>query len=157
MGIDMHHAHGPVFALEGAQDGERHRVVAAQGQRPAIVAQDLVIGLLDDLDALLEIEGVDGDIADIGDGEAVEGRPWPCCRDGSGSSRPGSGATEAGARAVGGADVEGTPTAGVEPRRGQARQAHHGGGAAEARHLIAAEGLVMGLGHEGFSRFRAAD
>jgi hypothetical protein len=57
----------------GAQDGQRERVIAAQRQRLAAVAEDLVDALLDDADGLLQIEGVDGDIADVGDAQAVEG------------------------------------------------------------------------------------
>ena len=118
MGVDMHHADGPVLLLQGAQDRQRDGVIAAHGQRLAVVAEDLVVGRLDDVDALQQVEGVDRDIADIGDRQAVEGRR--AGRHVVGADQAALGAdlarAEPCAGAVGGSDVEGhADETGIEP------------------------------------------
>jgi hypothetical protein len=114
------------------------------------MAEDVVEALLDDADGLLEVEGVDGDVADIGDAQGLEGGgprrhvvgPQHA-RFGADLARP-----VAGAGAVRGADVHGhADEAGIEafaePLR-QLGQPHHRRRPGEARHLVAAERLVVG-------------
>jgi hypothetical protein len=58
----------------------------------------------------------------------------------------------AGAGTVRGADIHGdSDEAGVEPVGARlCRQAHHGGGTAETRHLVAAQGLIEISRHDRF-------
>jgi hypothetical protein len=105
----------------------------------------------DDGDALLEVEGVDRDIADISDAQGIERcRPR---RHVVGPDEAGFSAdlprSEAGAGAVGGSDIERDPDKRriQSFRRRQCRQTHHGRWAAETRHLVAAERLMKGLVH----------
>jgi hypothetical protein len=125
-------------------------MVAAERQRLAAVPDDIAVGIGDDVDAFRQVERVDRHIADIGHLQAVEGRG--ARRHVVGADHAALGADlarpEARARPVRGADIHGdADEAGVEPfRRQLRRQAHHGGGAAEARHLVAAERLVERLG-----------
>ncbi len=149
MRIDMDEAQRPVLAPHRPQDRQHDGVVAAERQRPAAMREDLVIGRLDDVDALLKIEGVDGDVADIGDRQAVEGRRARGHVVGPDQAAFGANLARPEARAgpVGGAGVERhAHEAGIQTLRArQARQAHHGRRAAEARHLVAAERLVVNL------------
>ncbi len=146
VGIHVDDAERAVLAMQRTQDGQHDGVVAAQGEGTATVGDDDVVGLFDDGDARREVEGVDSDVADVGNLQAVEGR-----RPGRhvvGPDEAGLGAyrarPETRAAAVRGTDVERhADEAGVEIlgiRLG--RQPHHGRGPAEAGHLVAAERLV---------------
>ena len=132
-------------------------MVATERQGNDIVGQDFLAEEFgDDGNGFGQVKGVDGHIADIGHGERIEGR-------GAGghiigAQQHGFGAdltgTEARAAAVGSADIErDTDKAGIEAGGGfQQRQAHHGGDAAEARHLVATQGLVMDFVHRKYPR-----
>src|SRR5436190_5710883 len=121
-------------------------MITAKRQRNAVMGEDVVIGLSDDVDGLLEIEGVDGDVADIRHVEGIE-RHRPC-RHVIGADHAGFGADLTGAvastRAVRCADVDRhAHEAGAEPfGRGLGGQPHHRGGPGKARHLVAAVRLV---------------
>ncbi len=146
VGVHVDDAQRAVSAMQGAHYRQHDGVVATEGQGTAAVGNDAIVGFFDDLDAGCQVEGVDGDVADIGDLQAVEGR-----RPGRhvvGPDEGGLGAngarSETCAAAVRGADVQRhADEAGVESLRvGLRRQAHHGGRTGEARHLVAAERLV---------------
>jgi hypothetical protein len=106
------------------------------------VLEDLVVVRRDDIDRLLQIEGVDRHIADVGNLNAVEG---------GSPRRHVVGAkhaafitdltrSEACAGSVRRADIErNADEADIEPFGGRLRrQPHHRGGATEPRHLVAA-------------------
>lgn len=55
------------------QDRVADRVIAAKRQRNAVVLEDLADVAGDDLHVGRQVEGVDGDVADIGHLQAFEG------------------------------------------------------------------------------------
>ena len=151
MGVHMDQGDRPVQLLHGAQDRQGQGVVAAQGQRNGAGRQDGIEAVFDKADGLLQVEGVDRHVADVGDLQAVEGRR--AGRHVVGPEHAGLGAdltrSMPGAGAVRGADVHRhADEAGIQAGGGLlGRQAHHGGRAGEARHGVTAERLVESVGH----------
>ena len=150
--VHMDHRHRAMRGIERAQDRQCNGVVAAERERDAARRDDGAVVLVDDLDRLLQVEGVDRHVTQIGHLQRVKRR-------GAGghvvgADQAGFGAdlawAEAGTGAVAGADVQRhTDEACVQAlwarRHGQT---HHGGEAAKARHLVAALRLVESSGHE---------
>jgi ribosomal protein L34 len=66
MGVDMDQRDRPVAFLDRAQDRPGQRVVAAQRQRDRAVGEDAAVVVGDDVHGLLQVEGVDRHIADVG-------------------------------------------------------------------------------------------
>ena len=135
-----------VLLRHGAQDRIGDGVVAAERQRNAVLGENAVIGVGDDVHAFRQVERVDRHVADVGDLQAVEGcgaRRHVVGPDEAGFG-PDLARPEARAGAVRCADVHRhADEAGVEPLgRGLSRQPHEGRRRAEARHLVAAERLV---------------
>ena len=151
VGVYLHETHRAVLALQRPQDREDDRVVAAHCQRLAVVVEDLVVRRFDEGNRLLQIEGIDGHIADVGDRQAVERRR--ARRHVVGPNQAAFGTdlarAEAGAGAVGRAGVHRhADEADIEVLgAGETRQTKHRRQSAEARHLVAAERLVQGLAH----------
>ncbi|MOA12114.1 hypothetical protein D3C78_1320830 [compost metagenome] len=149
--VDVHQADLAVLLVDGTQDRQGDGVVAAQGQGDHVVFEDVVVGLLDDPHGIQQVEGVDRDVADVGNRQRVERRSASGHvvranhhRFSTDFARP-----ETGARAQGSTDVqrhayEGSVQAGSGIQVGES---HHGGDAAEARHFVAAQWLVKNLVH----------
>ena len=144
--VHVHQPHRPVALVQGAQDRQRDRMVAAKCDRAAAGGDDAVVGRGDQLDRIEQVVGVGRDVTDIGHLQRVERRragghvvgPQQD-RLGADLSRP-----EARAAAIGRAQVEGhAHEACVQAFGGLlVGQAHHRRDAGEARHLVAAERLI---------------
>ena len=63
----MNDAELAVLTVQGAHDGQHDGVIAAESEGAAAVGDDCVVGFLDDFDAGREVEGVNSDVADVGD------------------------------------------------------------------------------------------
>ena len=74
VGIDVDQADRAMLLGDGTQHRQGDGVIAAQRQRYAVVAQHLIVELLDDVHALGQVEGVDRHIADVRHLQAIEGR-----------------------------------------------------------------------------------
>ncbi|MCY1516385.1 hypothetical protein D9M68_510130 [compost metagenome] len=151
MGVDMDERHRSVFLGNRLQDRIADRVISAERQRNAVMLEDLADVAGDDLHVGRQVEGVDGDVADIGDLQTFEGccprrhvvgtdhhrlgadLPWPVARAG----------------AVGRADIHGDPNeARIEAfSRRRGGKAHHRAWATEAGHVVAAQRLIEFLIH----------
>ena len=146
VGIDMDQADRAVLLGDGAQHRQGDGVIAAQRQRYAVVAQHLIVELLDDVHALGQVEGVDRHIADVRHLQAIEGRGAGGHVVGAQHARFIADLTRAEtcARTVGGTDVQrNADEGGVQAFRGfLSRQTHHGGRAAETWHVVAAQRLI---------------
>ncbi|MNQ87227.1 hypothetical protein D3C85_1024420 [compost metagenome] len=159
VGVDVHQANLAVLLMDRTQDRQGDGVVAAQGQRQDAVLEDAVVFLLDDAHGFQQVEGVDGDVADVGHIQRIEGSSTgghvvraDHHRFGTDFAR-----AEAGTGTQGGADVQRdadeSGVEGFEFGRGlDVRQAKHGGDTAETGHLIAAQGLMEFLVHGVASR-----
>ena len=151
MGVDVHHPHGPMLLPHGPQDRQHDRMVAAQRQRHAAVGQNGIVGVLDNRDRFLQIEGVDRHVADVGHRQGIERRRAGRHVVGTNHRRFGANLArrEAGAAAVRRANVERhTDETDIQIRRfGLRWKPHHRRRSGKARHLVAAQRLVVGLGH----------
>ena len=74
VGIDVDDAQPAVLAVQGPLYRQHNGVIAAHGERAAAVGDDRVVRLLDDVDAGLQVEGVNGNVADVRHLQTVEGR-----------------------------------------------------------------------------------
>ena len=157
VGVHVDQSDWAVLTGHGSQDGQHDGVVAAHRRGDHVVGQQVDVVGLDGIHGGPQVEGASCHVAGVVDAEAVE-------RGGPGGHVVGAeqhrlGAdvarAEAGARPVGGADVHGDAHHGdvQVSRLGGAGKAHEGGNAAEAGHLVAAEGLgvpcLESLGHRG--------
>ena len=151
MGIDMDQRYRPVLLLHRPQDRQRQRVIAAQGERNAVVDENTVIGFLDDADGLLQIEGVDGDITDIGHLQRLErlGAGRHVIGPEHAAFGPDLARAMARAGAVGGADINRhADETDIQPLgRRLRRQPHHRHRPGKARHVVAAQRLVETCHH----------
>ena len=127
-------------------------VIATQRQRDDIVRQDLVVEIGGgDIDGFGQMKRIDRHIADIRHRERIEGRGARRHIVGTNEDRFRTDLprTVTRARTVGGADIQGhADKANIKAGRAfHQRQSHHGGDAAEARHLVSAQGLMMYFAH----------
>ncbi|MNX78120.1 hypothetical protein D3C86_1096910 [compost metagenome] len=151
VGVDVHQADLAVLFMDGTQDRQGDGVVAAQGQGDHIVFEDVVVGLFDDPHGIQQVEGVDRDVADVGNRQRVERRSAgrhvvraDHHRFRADFARPETGAGTQGSTDVQRHAYEGSVQAGSGIQMGES---HHGGDAAEARHFVAAQWLVKNLVH----------
>ena len=131
MGVHMDHADGPV-GRDGAEDRQRDQMIAADRERRGAGGMNLGEELLDPLQAVHQVDGIDRRVAQIGDAAELIGRDPADMVDLADEARhvPHFARPVAGAGPVGGAAVPGHADEGdVELGRvGDMGQAHEGAG-----------------------------
>ena len=151
VGVDVHQADLAVLLVNGTQDRQGDGVVAAQSQRDHIVFEDVVVGFFDDPHGIQQVEGVDRDVTDVGHRQGVERRSTGrhVVRADHHRFSADFARSETGAGAQRGTDVQGdADKCDVQAfGRLQVGQAQHGGYAAKARHVVAAQWLMKNFVH----------